>query len=179
MSGLRVIPARIAPFASRKCGLLPQSGSSVLDCPEQNHTSPTRTSFADATAPPDSAESVRPSQQAPIAPSFTHHLPSAPAVASRVIPANDTFTFAPGSAVPHTGTSRPRWRTAPSANGTPRSTFASREKEHSAAAAARPSMVFFMPAIIPHRHLYANPRFPFPVVPAVPVVSVVPAVTAV
>ena len=176
MSGLRVIPARIAPFASRKCGLPPQSGSSVLDCPEQNHTSPTRTSFADATAPPDSAESVRPSQQAPIAPSFTHHLPSAPAVASRVIPANDTFTFAPGSAVPHTGTSRPRWRTAPSANGTPRSTFASREKEHSAAAAARPSMVFFMPAIIPHRHLYANPRFPFPVVPAVPAVSAVPAV---
>ena len=120
MSGLRVMAARIAPFASRKCGLTPQSGSSVLDCPAQNHTSPTSTSWADATSPaPASAVSVRPWQQASIAPSFTHHVPSAPAVASRVMPANDTFTFAPGSAVPHTGTSRPRCSTAWSANGTP------------------------------------------------------------
>ena len=124
--------ARIAPFASRKWGLPPQSGSSVLDCPAQNQTSPTRTSFATASF----ARSSRLSHEAFIGASFTHHFPSAPAVAATRWPANVTITFSPASAVPHTGTARSRCSTTPSVNGTPSCTFASAANIPAAHAAA-------------------------------------------
>ena len=101
--------------------------------------------MASARSPgPASAVSVRPSHEASIAPNFTHHAPSTPAVASRVMPAKDTFTFAPGSALPHTGTSRPRCSTTRSVNGTPSSTLASSASAPSAASTAAFAVVFIV-----------------------------------
>ena len=92
-------------------------GHSVLDCPLANHTSPTRTFRIVSALDAPTTVRTRFSFDASIASSDTHHLPSAPAWAVLLCPANATVTFSPGSATPHTGTARPRWRTMLSANG--------------------------------------------------------------
>ena len=152
MSGLCVICARMAPFASRKRGLPPTSGSSMLLCPEQNHTSPTRTSFAAAFVPDTmpSATRTRPVASTSIGARSTRHFPLASARASTFCPANDTRTRSPGDAVPHTGTRIPRCSTAPSENG-PASLTSAAAAEVATAAHARTKnfITFFMAVLIP------------------------------
>ena len=88
-----------------------------MDWPLANHTSPTRTFLIVSLLDAPATVRTRFSFDASIASSETLHLPSAPAWAVFVCPANVTVTFSPGSATPHTGTARPRWRTMLSANG--------------------------------------------------------------
>ena len=109
------------PSRSRARGDSPQNGMPMLLCPEQSHTSPTRTSL---TATPLAA-SVRPSQLAGIGSRSTRQRPSAAAVADFDCPANVTVTASPASAVPQTGTFASRWRMAPSVNGAANFTAAS------------------------------------------------------
>ena len=106
-------------------------GQSVLDCPLQNHTSPTRTSFSTTSF----AASTPPFLHAGIAPSSTIHLPLAQAFVSRDCPAKDTCTASPGSAVPHTRTGMSRCNTILSPNTGANATLAS--AVHTAANAAR------------------------------------------
>ena len=85
----------------------------MLLCPEASHTSPTST-FAIFRSP---ITSVRGSLLAAIGSRSTRQRPSVPAVPHLVCPANETVTFSPGWAVPHTGTRIPRCSTMLSANG--------------------------------------------------------------
>ena len=84
----------------------------MFDCPMPSHTSPTSTS--ENVVP--QTTSWRPTDEYAIGSSVTRHLPSAPAFAVFVCPANLTTTFSPGSAMPHTGTGRFACNTAPSVN---------------------------------------------------------------
>src|SRR5665213_2843734 len=81
----------------------------MLDWPEPSQTSPMRTSFTVIEFFPERVISKGP-------PGLrwerrTTHLPSAPATADFVCFLKVTVTFSPGSAVPHTGTDMPLWRT--------------------------------------------------------------------
>ena len=89
--------------------------NSMLLCPEQNHTSPT-TTFLNASAFSPVTRNSVPSAQAFSGASLSRHLPCASAVAVAVCPANDTVTFSPGAALPHTGTLCPCWSTMLSPN---------------------------------------------------------------
>ena len=100
----------------------------MLLCPEQSHTSPTRTSF---TSTPFALR-TRPSADASIGARRTSQRPSAPAVADTDCPANVTVTRSPASAVPHTATGFPRCSTMPSPNGEANFTAADADKAHSA-----------------------------------------------
>ena len=133
------------PSRSVKCGLYAigapaTSGSSVFDCPAQNQTSPTSTSFTSTSL----ALRTRFSDEASIAGSFTIHFPSAPAVVLTVLPPKETDTFSPASAQPQTGTSMPRCRTILSLNGVASSTFACAVIAAAAAIAANPMLVFML-----------------------------------
>ena len=75
---------------------------SIFDCPEQNQTSPTNTSFSSTLLFPVTVSLV-PVLLAFSGVSDTAHLPSF-ATVSAFWPANETVTFSPSDAKPQTGT---------------------------------------------------------------------------
>ena len=89
--------------------------NSMLLCPEQNHTSPT-TTFLNVSAFSPATRNSAPSAHALSGASAVFQRPCASAVAVAVCPANDTVTFSPGAALPHTGTRCPCWSTMLSPN---------------------------------------------------------------
>ena len=80
----------------------PATVISMFDCPEQNQTSPTSTSFSSTVFLPFTVN-FAPVLFAFSAGSATVHLPPA-AVVSAFCPPNSTVTFSPSSAQPQTGT---------------------------------------------------------------------------
>ncbi len=114
----------------------------MLLCPEQNHTSPT-TTFLNVSAFSPATRNSPPSAHALSGASAVFQRPCASAVAVAVCPANDTVTFSPGAALPHTGTRCPCWSTMLSPNTCGIVTAAA----HSAAAnsaAATVNKIFFI-----------------------------------
>ena len=91
---------------------------SMLDCPEQSHTSPiAMSSSAAAVVPSARSTSVCPAPGSVCGGKTTRQRPSGPAAARSVRASSATSTSAPGAAVPQTGSGQSRWRTAREVKG--------------------------------------------------------------
>src|ERR1700692_3042445 len=90
--------------------IVPRSGNSMFDCPDESHTAPTRTSFTTI-----SLEPLTTMLKGPVFVwlrlSRTRHRPLASAAVSALASPTRTVTDSPGPDHPHTGTSALRIRT--------------------------------------------------------------------